>query len=134
MSVTVDGVIATPRTARYGKAAEEMISPDAIADTYWHLHTQDRCSTCSTMLALAYHPWLAAWCLLMHRHARLGSSPCAGVTNSQTEVHPALQELLDTGAGHKTACGEVLSGLPAAAWTQELVALIVLGSKTDSNC
>lgn len=40
----IDGVIDIPRTKEYMKDAgpDAKISPDAIADTYWHLHTQPR--------------------------------------------------------------------------------------------
>ncbi|KAH8881054.1 NAD(P)-binding protein [Thozetella sp. PMI_491] len=42
----VDGVIDIPRTKGYttvnGGVKDGKISPDAIADTYWHLHTQHR--------------------------------------------------------------------------------------------
>jgi len=43
--VIVDGVIDIPRTKSYtvnGGAEDGKINSDAIADTYWHLHTQPR--------------------------------------------------------------------------------------------
>ncbi|RPA95529.1 NAD(P)-binding protein [Choiromyces venosus 120613-1] len=39
----IDGVIDVPKTEEYTFDAEDAkISPDAIADAYWHLHTQPR--------------------------------------------------------------------------------------------
>ncbi|KLU80946.1 oxidoreductase [Magnaporthiopsis poae ATCC 64411] len=45
--VIIDGAIDTPRLREIGYKANDgapdgLISPDAIADTYWHLHTQHR--------------------------------------------------------------------------------------------
>lgn len=40
----IDGVISIPRTQAYGLAKEAMIDPEAIADAYWHLHTQPKTS------------------------------------------------------------------------------------------
>ncbi|RJE26175.1 oxidoreductase [Aspergillus sclerotialis] len=41
--VIVDGVIDIPRTKEWKFEHEDAkLSPDAIADTYWHLHTQPR--------------------------------------------------------------------------------------------
>jgi len=43
--VIVDGVIDIPRTKEWqvnGGVEDSKISPDAIADAYWHLHTQPR--------------------------------------------------------------------------------------------
>jgi NAD(P)-dependent dehydrogenase (short-subunit alcohol dehydrogenase family) len=42
--VVVDGQIDTPRVREMSPDREEhtMLSPDAIAETYWQLHTQDR--------------------------------------------------------------------------------------------
>ncbi|KAI5462316.1 short chain dehydrogenase [Mariannaea sp. PMI_226] len=42
--VLVDGIIDMPRTRQYGINGPEdsMLKPDAIAETYWHLHTQHR--------------------------------------------------------------------------------------------
>jgi NADP-dependent 3-hydroxy acid dehydrogenase YdfG len=42
--VIIDGQIDTPslRAMMPGRAAETMLSPDAIAETYWQLHRQDR--------------------------------------------------------------------------------------------
>ena len=44
--VVIDGQIDTPRTreANDGRDEETFLDPDAIADTYWHLVTQDRSS------------------------------------------------------------------------------------------
>lgn len=42
--VVVDGVIKGPRTVKYNKPDEDLLLPDAIADTYWHLHAQDKCA------------------------------------------------------------------------------------------
>ena len=41
--VIIDGQIDTPRVRGMmpDRAAETLLSPDAIADVYWHLHTQD---------------------------------------------------------------------------------------------
>lgn len=38
----IDGVIDVPRTQGYGLPKEAMIDPAAIAETYWHLHTQPK--------------------------------------------------------------------------------------------
>ena len=42
--VIIDGQISTPRTREMSPDREEstMLSPDAIAETYWQLHAQDR--------------------------------------------------------------------------------------------
>lgn len=40
----IDGVIDIPRTQAYGLPKEAKIDPEAIADTYWHLHTQPKTS------------------------------------------------------------------------------------------
>jgi hypothetical protein len=42
--VTIDGQINTPRVRERSPDREEhgMLSPDAIAETYWRLHIQDR--------------------------------------------------------------------------------------------
>ncbi|MGI8911670.1 MAG: SDR family NAD(P)-dependent oxidoreductase [Rubrobacteraceae bacterium] len=42
--VVIDGQIQTPRTREISPDREEhtMLSPDAIAETYWQLHAQDR--------------------------------------------------------------------------------------------
>jgi NAD(P)-dependent dehydrogenase (short-subunit alcohol dehydrogenase family) len=42
--VIIDGQIDLPRTreAQPGREAHTFLSPDAIAETYWHLHSQDR--------------------------------------------------------------------------------------------
>ncbi|KAF6228877.1 hypothetical protein HO133_006988 [Letharia lupina] len=40
----IDGVINVPRTQAYGLPAEAKIDPRAIADAYWHLHTQPKTS------------------------------------------------------------------------------------------
>lgn len=41
--VVIDGVIDTPRTRQMfpGRDVSTLLAPDAIAETYWHLHTQD---------------------------------------------------------------------------------------------
>jgi NAD(P)-dependent dehydrogenase (short-subunit alcohol dehydrogenase family) len=38
--VVIDGQIASPRFT--GRAAETLLAPEAIAESYWQLHTQDR--------------------------------------------------------------------------------------------
>ncbi|PWW74622.1 NAD(P)-binding protein [Tuber magnatum] len=38
----IDGVIDVPGTKEWAFDADAKISPDAIADAYWHLHTQPR--------------------------------------------------------------------------------------------
>ncbi|EMR71836.1 putative short chain dehydrogenase protein [Eutypa lata UCREL1] len=40
----IDGLIDTPVTRAWGNSSEpdSMIQPDAVAETYWHLHTQPR--------------------------------------------------------------------------------------------
>jgi NAD(P)-dependent dehydrogenase (short-subunit alcohol dehydrogenase family) len=42
--VVVDGVIDTPRIREFlpGRDAHTLLQPDAIAETYWNLHSQDR--------------------------------------------------------------------------------------------
>ena len=42
--IIVDGVIDTPRSKAYSqnKAPDAVLSADAIAETYWQLHTQHR--------------------------------------------------------------------------------------------
>ncbi|KAL9072903.1 MAG: hypothetical protein Q9161_003274 [Pseudevernia consocians] len=40
----IDGVIDIPRTQAYGLPKEAKIDPEAIADAYWHLHTQPKSS------------------------------------------------------------------------------------------
>ncbi|KKK17266.1 hypothetical protein P175DRAFT_0508225 [Aspergillus ochraceoroseus IBT 24754] len=41
--VIIDGVIDTPRTKAWANEHEDgKLDPDAIADAYWHLHTQPR--------------------------------------------------------------------------------------------
>lgn len=40
----IDGVIDIPRTQAYGLPKEAKIDPEAIADAYWHLHTQPKTS------------------------------------------------------------------------------------------
>jgi hypothetical protein len=44
--VVIDGQILTPpiEASDTGRADEEFLDPDAIAETYWHLVTQDRSS------------------------------------------------------------------------------------------
>ena len=39
--VVVDGQIESARTKQAGRAANTVLAPDAIAETYWHLHSQD---------------------------------------------------------------------------------------------
>ncbi len=39
--VVIDGQIESARTRQAGRAAETVLSPAAIADSYWHLHGQD---------------------------------------------------------------------------------------------
>ena len=38
--VIIDGIIKSPRTARYGKKDDEQLLPEHIAEEYWKLHTQ----------------------------------------------------------------------------------------------
>jgi NADP-dependent 3-hydroxy acid dehydrogenase YdfG len=40
--VVVDGVIDIPRTKEWDLGEDAKVSPDAIADSYWWLHTQPR--------------------------------------------------------------------------------------------
>jgi len=40
--INVDGAIDLPNRQRPGLAKEDMLDPDAIAETYWHLAHQDR--------------------------------------------------------------------------------------------
>jgi NAD(P)-dependent dehydrogenase (short-subunit alcohol dehydrogenase family) len=40
--VVVDGQIESERTRAAKRAAEAVLAPDAIAETYWQLHVQDR--------------------------------------------------------------------------------------------
>ena len=40
--VVVDGQIDTPRLRGTDRALETMLAPDAIAETFRHLHRQDR--------------------------------------------------------------------------------------------
>lgn len=40
----IDGVIDIPRNQAYGLPKEAKIDPQAIADAYWHLHTQPKTS------------------------------------------------------------------------------------------
>jgi NAD(P)-dependent dehydrogenase (short-subunit alcohol dehydrogenase family) len=42
--VVIDGGIATPAALEAGGDPEELLDPDAIADSYWHLVEQDRSS------------------------------------------------------------------------------------------
>jgi NAD(P)-dependent dehydrogenase (short-subunit alcohol dehydrogenase family) len=44
--VVIDGQIDTPRAREYfkGRDLSTFLAPDAIADTYWHLHTQNATS------------------------------------------------------------------------------------------
>jgi NAD(P)-dependent dehydrogenase (short-subunit alcohol dehydrogenase family) len=42
--VVIDGGIATPSALEAGADPEELLDPDAIADSYWHLVEQDRSS------------------------------------------------------------------------------------------
>ncbi len=58
--VIVDGVIDIPRTKEWMQdaGADAKMSPEAIADAYWHLHTQPR----STMtVELDVRPWVEKW-------------------------------------------------------------------------
>ncbi|ETS85021.1 hypothetical protein PFICI_03046 [Pestalotiopsis fici W106-1] len=40
--VIIDGLIDTPRARGFAGKDQVMISPDAIAESYWYLHTQDK--------------------------------------------------------------------------------------------
>ncbi|KAF2460847.1 hypothetical protein BDY21DRAFT_279018 [Lineolata rhizophorae] len=56
----IDGVIDIPRTKEWMKDAgpDAKISADAIADAYWHLHTQPR--SCFTN-EIDIRPWVEKW-------------------------------------------------------------------------
>lgn len=56
----IDGVIDIPRTKEYMKdaGADAKISPEAIADAYWHLHTQPR--SCFTN-EIDIRPYVEKW-------------------------------------------------------------------------
>ncbi|KAF2842303.1 NAD(P)-binding protein [Patellaria atrata CBS 101060] len=56
----IDGVIDIPKTKEWLKDAgpDAKINPDAIADSYWHLHTQPR-STFTQEIDI--RPWVEKW-------------------------------------------------------------------------
>jgi NADP-dependent 3-hydroxy acid dehydrogenase YdfG len=56
----IDGVIDIPRTKEYMKdlGPDAKISPDAIADAYWHLHTQPR--SCF-IFEIDLRPYIEKW-------------------------------------------------------------------------
>ncbi|KAJ5832442.1 Oxidoreductase short chain dehydrogenase/reductase family [Penicillium riverlandense] len=55
----IDGIIDIPRTKAYTVAHEDgKLSPDAIADSYWHLHTQPRTTFA---FELDLRPYVEKW-------------------------------------------------------------------------
>jgi NAD(P)-dependent dehydrogenase (short-subunit alcohol dehydrogenase family) len=62
--VVIDGVIDTPQVderfpgVRQDKGEDGLLSPDAIAETYWHLHTQPRSAWTHE---LDLRPWAEKW-------------------------------------------------------------------------
>ena len=61
--VVVDGVIKGPRTVKYNKPDQDLLLPDAIADTYWHLHAQDKCVPSCTLQVCARKSLLPSMCV-----------------------------------------------------------------------